>query len=139
MTTLAADVVGVDGRRRFALLSILGGTCLAAGGVYVVTGQGVPCPFLALTGLLCPVCGSSRMGAALLRGDVAGAWGWNPFMLVLGVALMLVWVWTGARLVAGRPVGLPGPLGFLDRLSPLALVVLLGVPALVFAVLRNVL
>ncbi len=79
------------------------------------------------------------MGAALLGGDLAGAWGWNPFVLVLGVAFAFVWVWTGVRLVAGRPVGLPGPLSFLDRLSPLALVVALGVPALVFAVLRNLL
>lgn len=128
---------GVDGRRRFALLSVLGGTCLAAGGVYVVTGHGVPCPFLTMTGLLCPICGSSRMGAALLRGDLPAAWGWNPFVLVLGVLFAFVWVWTGLALFRRRPVGLPGLLAVLDRLSPLGLVALIGVPALVFAVLRN--
>lgn len=138
MGSLAATSSGVDGPRRFALLSVLGGTCLAAGGVYALTGVGVPCPFLAATGWLCPVCGSSRMGVALLHGDVAAAWGWNPFMLVLGVVLGLLWGWTGLRLLQRRPAGLPGPLALLDRLSPLQVLLVIGLPALVFSVIRNV-
>lgn len=128
----------VDGVRRFAVLSLVGGTAAVLGGVYALTGRGVPCPFLALTGWWCPVCGSSRMGVALLRGDVAAAWGWNPFMLVLGGLLAAIWAWTGVRLVARRPAGLPGPLAVLDRLSPTALTAVIIAPALVFMVVRNV-
>lgn len=125
--------------RRLGWLSLFGGTCALAGGVYVVTGVGIPCPFLAATGWLCPLCGASRMGAAVLRGDPVAAWGWNPFVLVLGVLLGLVWLWTAVRLALRRSPALPGPLAAVDRWSPTRMVVILVVPALVFMVLRNVL
>lgn len=48
------------------------------------------CPFLALTGLECPGCGSQRAVHALLHGDFPGAWRYNallvaslPFLAVL--------------------------------------------------------
>lgn len=119
------------------MLSVFGATCAVAGGAYVFTGQGVPCPFLALTGLLCPLCGSSRMGAAVLQGDLVGAWGWNPYLLLLGPILGLVWAWTGWRLLRGAPAGLPGPFRRVDRLSFLTLLALIGVPGLVFMIVRN--
>lgn len=139
LTGAAAPGRTVDGMRRLGWLSLFGGTCVVAGGVYLVTGAGIPCPFLALTGWLCPLCGASRMGAALVLGDAGAAWGWNPFVLSVGPLLTLVWLWTAARLVLRRPAGLPGPLVVIDGWSPTRVVMFLLVPALVFTVLRNLL
>lgn len=125
--------------RRLVWLSLFGGTCAAAGGGALVTGAGFPCPFLALTGWLCPLCGASRMGAALIQGHLGVAWGWNPFALVLGLLLAIVWLWTAVRLATGRSPRLPGPLSVLDGWSPTRVVVTLMAPALLFMVLRNVL
>ncbi len=54
------------------------------------------CPFLTLTGLQCPGCGSQRAIHALLHGDVATAWRMNAlllpeiaFMALLAVAWLL--------------------------------------------------
>ncbi|MCH5218645.1 MAG: DUF2752 domain-containing protein [Muribaculaceae bacterium] len=41
------------------------------------------CPLLTLTGLECPGCGSQRAVHALLNGDLPGAWGFNPLLVVM--------------------------------------------------------
>ena len=41
-----------------------------------------PCVFNLLTGLLCPGCGGTRALHALLHGDVAGAFAFNPLLFV---------------------------------------------------------
>ncbi len=48
-----------------------------------LTHWSIPCPFHAVTGLLCPGCGVTRMCLALLRLDVAAAWRANGVLLVL--------------------------------------------------------
>lgn len=128
----------VDGVRRLGWLTLFGAPAGLAGGLWALTGRGVPCPFLLATGWLCPFCGGSRMGAALLSGDLGAAWAWNPFLMILGGGLVLVWLWTVARLLQHRSVALPGALNRLERLSLATLVMALVVPALVFMVLRNV-
>lgn len=50
------------------------------------------CGFLSMTGRPCPLCGGNRSAACLARGDLAGAWEWNPSAIA--------WV-TAAALVAG--------------------------------------
>ncbi len=40
------------------------------------------CPFFTLTGYKCPGCGSQRAIHALLNGDVAGAFGYNAFLMI---------------------------------------------------------
>lgn len=84
------------------------------------------CPFHALTGLDCPLCGATRATLALLDGDVAGAFDLNP-LLVLALPLL---AWLAAsrsvRLLTAR--ALPEP-----RIHP-AVVVAVG---FTFAVLRN--
>ncbi len=94
--------------------------CVAAGaggvavaGLYKVTGLGFPCPFLIATGLQCPFCGGTRMGSALLAGDLAAAWAFNPLLLLVGVALLaraVGWVVEAVRHPADRPAArwLPG-------------------------------
>lgn len=39
------------------------------------------CPFLMLSGLKCPGCGSQRVIHSLLGGDIAAAWHYNAFMV----------------------------------------------------------
>ena len=46
---------------------------LALSALFATTGFGLPCPFLALTGWQCPLCGGTRMGSALLHGDLVSA------------------------------------------------------------------
>ena len=41
-----------------------------------------PCPYLSLTGLACPGCGLTRSMHALLHGNVAQAFSWNPWIFV---------------------------------------------------------
>jgi hypothetical protein len=72
-------------RRVWGLAGVgVGGFGLA--GVYLLSGGrvGIPCPLHLLTGLDCPFCGSTRMAAALLHGDLAGAWHFNAAVLVIG-------------------------------------------------------
>lgn len=53
------------------------------------SGQPLPrCPFNALTGLLCPVCGGTRMAYDLLHGDVIAAFHENAALLVLGLPIV---------------------------------------------------
>ena len=43
-----------------------------------LTGFAIPCPVNAVTGLLCPGCGVSRMAMAILRLDLTAAFAFNP-------------------------------------------------------------
>lgn len=56
---------------------------LAYAALVRVLGHGLPCPFHALTGLLCPGCGVTRMGLRLLQGDIFGAFSANPVLFCL--------------------------------------------------------
>jgi hypothetical protein len=71
-------------------LSRVGSSVLAAaaiGGSYSITGWGLPCPFRALTGWLCPFCGGTHLAASLMHGDIVGAWAANPLALVVAALL----------------------------------------------------
>ena len=86
-------------RRVLGLAAVgVGGFGLAA--IYQLSGDrrlGIPCLLHATTGLNCPLCGSTRMAAALLRGDLDAAWHFNPVVLVLGP---LIGVAVGYQLLA---------------------------------------
>ena len=108
-------------------LPILGG--LFAGGfalsaLFATTGIGVPCPFLALTGWRCPLCGGTRMGAALLHGDLAAAYGFNPAALLTLMALGVLGAIWAVEVLGGPALRLPR--GMANRLQ--------GVPAVAWAV-----
>ncbi len=47
-----------------------------------VTTWAPKCPFKLLTGLDCPSCGAQRAIHALLHGNFARAFGFNPFMIL---------------------------------------------------------
>jgi len=86
------------------------------------------CPFLALTGLYCPACGSLRAIHALARGEVGAALGFNLLLVLSVLPLTVMWAWRVRRRRAGG-----------DRPSTRASSVLwaLLVVACVFGVLRN--
>lgn len=97
---------------RVRLRRLLGGCAalLAAGLGYALwvrlTGLAIPCPFRALTGLLCPGCGVTRLCLALLRGDWAAAWQANPVLLLLLPVLLALLIRAALRYVReGRAAG----------------------------------
>ena len=60
--------------------------CVIGGIFYAFNPAGSPlfpkCPFLMLTGWQCPGCGSQRAIHCLLHADIAGAFGYNAFMVL---------------------------------------------------------
>ena len=56
------------------------------------------CPFRSITGLDCPVCGTTRASWALLHGHVGRAFGYNALWCV--AVPLLAWAWVLA--VTGR-------------------------------------
>lgn len=62
---------------------------LAAGVAWLTLALPWPsCPFLALTGLPCVTCGSTRSVIAFLHGDFLSALRWNPLAFVVFCALL---------------------------------------------------
>lgn len=57
------------------------------------------CPFLALTGLYCPGCGSLRAVHALAHGDLLTAWDRNPLAVLLLPFVLVAWAAWGLRLL----------------------------------------
>jgi hypothetical protein len=90
-----------------------GGVALSA--LYATTGLGLPCPFRAVTGWDCPLCGGTRMGDALLHGDVSAAFGFNPLALIGLFVLGILGVLWAIEAAGGPAVRLPRPLA--DRLQ----------------------
>lgn len=106
--------------------------------LYADAGVGLPCPFRVVTGWECPLCGGTRMGAALLHGDIVAAFAFNPLALVgLAVIAVLGLLWSVETLggPAVRPpaqgVAAVRRIGFLCWLA----IGLLG--ASIYTVLRN--
>jgi hypothetical protein len=89
------------------------------------------CPLYLLTGLYCPLCGSTRALHDLAHLDLASAWGMNPLFVLSVPILVVLWMrWTG-RSWALRPARPRGA-----GLSRTEIVV--GIVMLVFGVLRNI-
>lgn len=108
--------------------------------LYATTGVGFPCPFRALTGWECPFCGGTRLGAALLHGEVGAAFAFNPVVfisLVLGVVVGAVWV---VEALGGPRVRPPATWSkAARRVRPATWWVWAGVAAALYVVLRNLL
>jgi Protein of unknown function (DUF2752) len=113
---------------------------LALTALYRTTGVGLPCPFRAMTGSDCPLCGGTRMGDALLHGDVQTAVGLNPLALVSLVILGVLGVLWTVEAAGGPAVRLPRPLAEgLRRVGPLQWVVVGLLVAVIYTVTRNLL
>jgi Protein of unknown function (DUF2752) len=115
-----------------------GGLALTA--LYATTGVGLPCPFRALTGWDCPLCGGTRMGDALLHGEIGAAFEFNPLalvgLLILGV-LGAVWALEAA---GGPAVRLPRTLAEpLRRIRPTHWLLIALSVAVAYTLARNLL
>lgn len=77
----------------------------------------LPCPVRLLAGVPCPGCGMTRAFVALLGGDVAAAWAYNPFFLAPAAVTL------GASLPPSRPRALLASAS--RRVAPLGLVLAL--------------
>ena len=122
---------GVWGR----LLSPVCVAAAAASGVALVAavdpnqpGHYPVCPFLSLTGLFCPGCGTLRALHALTRGDVVTGFDRNPMTMLTLPLLLAVWGAWVVREVRGRGR---------TTMAPAWLLWLLAAAQLLFWVLRN--
>lgn len=86
------------------------------------------CPFLAVTGLFCPGCGSLRALHALTRGDLGTAVSLNVLAVAALPLLAVIWAGWTARTWSGRPR--------VSVAAPWILWALLGL-VLGYAVVRN--
>ena len=138
MTATRGAARAVPTRPGLAIIAgiLAGGLGLSA--VYATTGIGLPCPLLALTGWSCPLCGATRMGSALLHGDLGAAFAFNPLALI-GVAVLAVLAGLWAVEAAGGPaVRPPRALADWARRVGLSRWLVIGlVAATAYAVLRN--
>jgi hypothetical protein len=115
-----------------------GGLALSA--LYATTGLGLPCPFRLLTGWDCPLCGGTRMGEALLHGDVQAAFGFNPLALVGLVILAVLGVLWTVEATGGPAFRLPRPLSErLRRVRPMQWLVIGLLVAVIYTITRNLL
>ena len=114
-------------KRLYRAAGLLCGLALAFAILYWLH---MPCLVTKFTGLTCAGCGTQRMVAALLRGDVPGAIRQNPFMFVLLPLAGAYLVWECWRYVQGE-----SPL-YARRGSRWALWAILGLAA-AFTLLRN--
>jgi len=108
--------------------------------LYATAGIGLPCPFRAVTGWDCPLCGGTRMGDALLHGDVRAAFEFNPLAMIGLVVLgVLGALWT-VEAVGGPAVRLPRRLAEgLRRVRPTHWLAAALVVAVVYTLARNLL
>lgn len=137
---MAVDAAAQPFRVKRALTYVGGLTAggLALSVLYATTGVGVPCPFRQLTGWECPLCGGTRMGAALLHGEVGVAYGFNPLALVALVLVGVLGVFWAMEALGGPAVRPPARWRAAARRvgSPRWLAAGLAV-AVVYTVLRN--
>jgi hypothetical protein len=87
------------------------------------------CPYLYLTGLYCPGCGSLRMIHALAHGHLAEAFGRNMLAFCLLPLLACMWAQWTVRVARGRPR---------TTVADPRLIYALFVVIVVFTVLRNI-
>lgn len=132
-SVVAAD--GFDAKaalRRVAEVGLVGGVIVA---VNAATGFGIPCPFLATFGVQCPFCGSTRSASALLHGDLAAAWAFNPLFLVALVLVAIAAIAWTVEVVGGPKLRPPAAI---RPLTQSKIYWVLFVVALTFTVLRNI-
>lgn len=106
--------------------------------LYATTGLGLGCPFRSLTGWDCPFCGGTRLGSALLHGDVVGAFWFNPVVFVgLGLLTVLGVVWF-VEVAGGPRLRLPSSASaWLGSIRPNTWLIAAGVFAVGYTVVRN--
>jgi len=118
---------------RGASATALGAAGLGCLTLYLVdpasVGPATLCPFRALTGYQCPLCGGLRSTRSLLHGDVGAAFELNP-LFVLSLPLLLYFAASLGRVAAG---GVPLPMPRITRSLAIGAGIVIGS----FWLLRN--
>ena len=100
------------------LILFLGVPVVAVGiAVFYILAQqgiGIPCLFRSITGLECPGCGNSRAALALLRLDIAAAFGYNPLFFVEFFYLAWVLFHCTRAYLNGKTFGYKPPFPLMD-------------------------
>ena len=65
----------------------LAGALLGLWSAYAISG--LSCPVLAITGMICPTCGTTRALLALLQGNISGYLSFQPMALPMIAAVLL--------------------------------------------------
>lgn len=87
------------------------------------------CPFLVITGLKCPGCGSQRTIHALLNGDFINAWHYNA-MLVVSIPVIIVMLY-GEWYRKTRPQ-------LYIKINSQAIIISIGVLVVAWWIFRNI-
>jgi hypothetical protein len=113
---------------------------LGLSALYATTGFGLPCPFRAITGWDCPLCGGTRMGSALLHLEIGAAFASNPLaMVALVVVGSLGVAWT-VQVAGGPSLRLPTRIRkWSASVRPTSWLLAAAAVLLVYTVVRNVL
>ncbi len=111
---------------------------LGLSAAYAIFGVGLPCAFRALTGWSCPFCGGTRMGAALLHGDLAAAYAANPLALAaVALLALLAACWT-IELAGGPALRPPERIrSVTERYGVTATILVASFLAVAYGLLRN--
>ena len=137
---VSTDVGQFRAKRAAAYVGAFFAGGLALSALYAATGVGLPCPFRAVTGWECPLCGGTRMGDALLHGDLGAAFTFNPLALAGLVIIGLLGVLWLVEAAGGPALRLPRPVA--GRLRQVRanqwLLVVLAV-AVIYTLARNLL
>lgn len=108
--------------------------------LYATMRVGLPCPMRSLTGWDCPLCGGTRMGVALLHGDVPAALSYNPVVLIGLVVLTVLGVLWTVEVLGGPKIRPPAALGQrLRRVHPTQWTALALVFGIIYTLMRNLL
>lgn len=119
-------------------LAGFGAVGVGVSALYATTGVGLGCPFRTLTGWDCPFCGGTRLGSALLHGDLVTAFWSNPVLFVgLGLLTVLGVAWL-IEVAGGPQLRLPPKLSArLRALRPNGWLLAAGVAAVAYTLVRN--
>ena len=122
-------------KKRLLRVALIGGGLLALlagyGVFYNVTGFGIPCMLHEVTGLECPGCGLTRAIAAVVRLDLAAAFGFNALWPLY--AAYFLWGGIGMAMAYVKR----GEVGYLPGKTWMHAVILTGVVG--YGLLRNIL
>jgi hypothetical protein len=127
-----------DPARATKTLGAFVGFGLAVSGLYATTGIGFPCPFRAVTGWQCPLCGGTRLGSSLLHGHVGQAFLYNPAVFIGLIVISILGVLWVVEALGGPKVRPPRRIADrLVRVRPTVWIVIIVAAAAVYTVARN--
>lgn len=129
VTTTVSPPTAVRSRRPTVIaVGLVGGICVASALIDPAGGPRL-CPFKAMTGLDCPLCGATRAAHQLFRGNVIGALDFNAVFVLAAPVLIWIAVAVLRQGLGDRTARVP----HVNRSTVIALVT----AVLVFTVVRN--